>query len=390
MLNDNEKLSQELKEMMQYSDTRQRVYKEMLNYAGNEIGVQKRLEWKEYYVDTYEEFEQLYPLSPGSEDLLKNNEFTFSQLDRQTQFCVLFSDWIYDEFQGNMALGNNRLEEAKRLFEDCFNRAIQLNINILKARSVVGLLGIAEKQGDRPAQRKFIEEASKYYQGTGDLYELKLEEKLAMLSMDEGKLIQAEKLLRNVLQKVSSPKNVQEANLFKDCLIDLATIKRFKNEWSATLEILDQCESEANGMPELPRKLYMTNIHFIRAKIYATKFASAYNLDKAQESFEQLKETGYQSWIIDELESDIAFKRNEWKKAGETSLNVIKQLEKVGWVQGIAAKRIQIVNSFIELGDLLNAEKELMRALSHFKTYGPPDLYAHALRTWAILESKKG
>jgi hypothetical protein len=389
-LTDNERLSEELDELMQDGDTRQRVYNEMLNLTVNDIGIYKPLEWKEYYVETSEGLQQLYSLSPSQEELLKSHDLTFGELDGQTQFCVLFTDWIYYEFQGNMALSNNQLEEAKYLFEDCFNRAIQLNINILKARSIVGLLGIAEKRGDRAAQREYIEEARKYYQGTGDSYELKLEGKLAMLEMDQGKLIQAERLLRKVLQKVRSPKNVQEANLFKDCLIDLATVKRFKNEWSSTLEILDQCESEAKGMPELPRNMYMTNVHFIRAKIYATKYASDYNLDKAQESLERLKETGYQNWIVDELESDIAFKRKEWKRAAETSLNVIRQLEKVGWLQGIAAKRIQLVNSLIKLEDLLGAEKELMKALRHFNEYGPPDLYAQALQTWAVLESKRG
>jgi CHAT domain-containing protein len=389
-LNDDGNLLQELNEWMQDRDIRDRLYKEMISLGGQDIGISKPLQWKEYHVEGSKEFEQIYPLSPRQQDLLKDYDVTFNELDQQTQFCVLFSDWVYYELQGNLALASNRLEEAKILFEDCLNRAVQVAINILKARSITGLLGIAEKHGDRSAQRKYIEEARKYYQGTGDTYELKLEEKLAMLEMDEGKLIQAEKLLRNVLQKVHLPKNVQEANLFKDCLLDLATVKRFKNEWSVTLEILDQCERESKTMPELPQKLYMTSVYFIRAKIYSTRFASIYNLDRAQECMERLKETGYQNWVVDELESDIAFKRKDWKKALNTSLHVIAELEKAGWAQGIAAKRIQVVNSFIELGDLMEAEKELMKAIAHFKTYGPLDLYAHAIRSWAVLESKKG
>ena len=82
--------------------------------------------------------------------------FPFDKLDEATQFHVLFAEWTRREMQGSFALNNGDLATAESTFNECLQRAEQLAVPELKARSYEGFMQIAQRAGDRASERKWI------------------------------------------------------------------------------------------------------------------------------------------------------------------------------------------------------------------------------------------
>ena len=83
----------------------------------------------------------------------------FADLDRKSQFYILFAEWSRRELEGMSALNAGRTAEAERIFEECLERAQQLEVNELQARSYEDLMRVAERRNDRAAQRHWLDRA---------------------------------------------------------------------------------------------------------------------------------------------------------------------------------------------------------------------------------------
>ena len=84
----------------------------------------------------------------------------FDQLDEATQFHVLFGEWTRREMEASQALYTGDPDGAESIFQECVERAKQLDVSELKARSFEGFMRVAQKRGDREAERKWIKAAT--------------------------------------------------------------------------------------------------------------------------------------------------------------------------------------------------------------------------------------
>lgn len=128
---------------------------EQLKAAGaDEMGSEEPLKIEDFYKEGSEKFDLNWPLNPYL-DL----PTPFPELDRKTQFYVLFNEWQTRETEGMMALNNGALDQAENIFQECITRAEQIEVPELKARSYEGLMRLAQKQSDRTSEKKWSEKA---------------------------------------------------------------------------------------------------------------------------------------------------------------------------------------------------------------------------------------
>jgi hypothetical protein len=59
-----------------------------------------------------------------------------------------------------MLLNGGQVDDAEKTFRECVERAQQLDVNELVARSYEGLMRVAQKRGDRAAERQCSEKAA--------------------------------------------------------------------------------------------------------------------------------------------------------------------------------------------------------------------------------------
>lgn len=110
---------------------------------------------EDFYRPRNIKYELKWPLAPARRAL----PIPFDELDEPTQFSVLFGEWTARHFEGNQALYLGQAAIAETIYEECLARAEQLDVAELKARSFEGLMSVAQKRGDRQAERKWIEAA---------------------------------------------------------------------------------------------------------------------------------------------------------------------------------------------------------------------------------------
>ena len=108
----------------------------------------------DYYQPRNIKYELKWPLSTSL-------PVAFDRLDEATQFHVLFAEWTRREMQGSFALNNGDLVTAESTFNECLERAEQLAVPELMARSYEGFMQIAQRSGDRAAELKWITAAKK-------------------------------------------------------------------------------------------------------------------------------------------------------------------------------------------------------------------------------------
>jgi hypothetical protein len=115
---------------------------QMLEDAGaGEIGYGQPLNIADFYREGPEKFTPRWPV-------WNPLDVAFDDLDRKTQFFVLFSDWTRRDLEGLSQLNSGALEDAEATFEECVERARQIGVNELVARSYEDLMRVAEKRGD--------------------------------------------------------------------------------------------------------------------------------------------------------------------------------------------------------------------------------------------------
>ena len=126
------------------------VLKEM---GADQMGSGPTLNIADFYPEGTEPFTLRWPIGI-------NLPLPFSQLDRKTQFFVLFQEWSRREMEGAMALNGGNIDEAKKIFNECLERAQQIEVGELVARSYEDLARIADKLGDRAAGRDYSRKAA--------------------------------------------------------------------------------------------------------------------------------------------------------------------------------------------------------------------------------------
>jgi hypothetical protein len=133
--------------------TVERVTKILEDAGANEVGDGAPLNIADFYRDAPGKFTPRWPVVvlPGG--------FSFDDLDRKTQFFVLFNQWTQRELEGMALLNSGAVDDAETAFNECVERARQIDVNELLARSYEGLMRVAETRGDAPRVREWSAKA---------------------------------------------------------------------------------------------------------------------------------------------------------------------------------------------------------------------------------------
>lgn len=210
----------------------------------------------------------------------------------------------------------------------------------------------------------------------------------AMLKLDDGDLPAAKHDLDSLIDQLTASGGQFGLDLSQS-YIDRATVSRFANDWDGALRDLDSAESTAGQLPLLARQSVLTNVHLLRAKIHSTRFANAFDLARAQSALDQLAGMWPGHWMVEELESHVAFQRGEWAVAAAKALHAAAMLEGEALARGVAACRRRAGDALLELGRLDEAAVQLAAASDFFDLHGPPDLLSETRLAVARLESRR-
>jgi hypothetical protein len=83
----------------------------------------------------------------------------FEELDRPTQFSVLFGDWSRREAEASYTRNQGDNTSAQFIFEECLARAQQIEVPELIARSYEGLATVAARLNQRAEEVRYLERA---------------------------------------------------------------------------------------------------------------------------------------------------------------------------------------------------------------------------------------
>ena len=130
------------------------IIAQLKDLGADEIGSGPPLNIEDFYREAPGLFEQHWPLHASIPLPLP-----FDQLDRKTQFYVLFGEWTRREMEGLFALNRGQTEEAEKIFQECLARAEQIEVAELVARSYEGFMRVAQRRGDLAAERRWLQQA---------------------------------------------------------------------------------------------------------------------------------------------------------------------------------------------------------------------------------------
>lgn len=136
------------------------VIEQLKAMGADQIGSGPPLNIEDFYRDGAGKYQLRWPL-PSHIPL----PVPFSDLDRKTQFFVLFQEWSRREMDGMMALNAGNVDGAEKTFEECVERAKQIDVNELLARSYEDLRRVAQRRGDRAAEREWTDQATRARKG---------------------------------------------------------------------------------------------------------------------------------------------------------------------------------------------------------------------------------
>jgi len=128
--------------------------------GADQIGSGAPLDIADFYTPAPGKYEQRWPIN-----LIPPLPMPFDALDRKTQFFVLFNEWTRRELEGMMLLNSGDLEGAETVFEECLERAGQIEVHELEARSYEGFMRVAQRRGDRTAEAAWLRKAAAARQG---------------------------------------------------------------------------------------------------------------------------------------------------------------------------------------------------------------------------------
>jgi tetratricopeptide (TPR) repeat protein len=212
----------------------------------------------------------------------------------------------------------------------------------------------------------------------------------AMLLLDEGKLPEARETLDRVIDNFQAVLSPRSRLLMANCLIDRATVLRLANEWEAALNDLSHAQTLSTELLPALRRPLLVQIHLIRAKLLARAGTPVLDLHTAQRELDAVRMLGFNAWIAEELQSDIAFQQQDWNLAATTALRAAGQLEAENWPRGAAACRRRAGEALLELGQPEEADSQVTHALEFFERRGPGDLLSETRLALAWLRSRQG
>lgn len=125
-----------------------------LQELGADQGASPPLDIRAHYHPSDGRFRLLWPLGD-----LPPLPVEFDEMDRETQFHVLWGEWSRREVEAGMLLHQGDTGGARAAFVECLGRACQLEVRELMARSHEGLMRVAQKEGDLAEERRCLEAA---------------------------------------------------------------------------------------------------------------------------------------------------------------------------------------------------------------------------------------
>ena len=124
-----------------------RLTKLLKDAGADEVGYGAPLSIADFYHEAPGKFSLRWPSGEFPPGMLPAG-YTFDDLDRKTQFFCLFADWSRRELEGMSKLNSGAIGDAEAIFNECVERAQQLDVNELLARSYEDLMRVAEMRGD--------------------------------------------------------------------------------------------------------------------------------------------------------------------------------------------------------------------------------------------------
>jgi hypothetical protein len=121
----------------------------MLNDMGFHDGGRQTLNFSDHYRPGTELYKLRWPVAFPL-------PVPFDELDRPTQFSVLFTEWTRREAEACQVRNQGDNNSAQFIFEECLARAHQMEVPELIARSHEGLASVAQRLNERTAERQHL------------------------------------------------------------------------------------------------------------------------------------------------------------------------------------------------------------------------------------------
>ena len=212
--------------------------------------------------------------------------------------------------------------------------------------------------------------------------QLALQRKLAMLDLDDGRYLDAERSLGALIDALRDSADAGAGYELGRALLDRATARRLLNRWDDACADVDECERLAGSLPPLAASSLLTNVHAMRAQLHLTEQWPKHDASVASAALDAL---GGNGWWVDEARANLAFRRRDWPEAAARYVRVAAAVEREGWRRGVAACELRAGTALVELGRVEEAGPALRRATAFFTELGPADLRADAERQLARL-----
>jgi tetratricopeptide (TPR) repeat protein len=132
----------------------ERVMQKLKDAGADQLGDRPLDNIADYYREGDDLYDLLWPIATSL-------PMPFGELDRPTQFHVLFAECRRRHTEASAARNAGRLDEADAAFRECLERADQIDVPILKADAYEGLMTVAEKRGDREQARRYLQMAER-------------------------------------------------------------------------------------------------------------------------------------------------------------------------------------------------------------------------------------
>jgi hypothetical protein len=129
-----------------------RVLARLKEAGADELSSRPTLQIADHYVHGPEPYSLWWPLAGPGLSL----PVPFEELDRPTQFHVLWAEFSFRLAEAGALRNSGQLDEAQAVFQECLERASQLDVGVLKEQSYEGLMTVAERRGDRDAAKRYL------------------------------------------------------------------------------------------------------------------------------------------------------------------------------------------------------------------------------------------
>ena len=123
--------------------------------GADQVGSGAPLDIADYYKDGVGKYQQRWELNPNLP-----LPVAFGDLDRKTQFFVLFQEWSRRELDGLTLLNTGNVDGADEIFDECVDRAKQIEVAELEARSYENKKRAAQRRGDLKAELEWSNRAA--------------------------------------------------------------------------------------------------------------------------------------------------------------------------------------------------------------------------------------